>query len=107
MKDKSHLKQALFHCNKDLFQKFKSGELTYDQLLSRIEEKRFGKRYVVLDDLKANMDPDLLEPEINDAIIQKALKSGVEKEKLQGERRCIKSIFSLVTKPPLRDLQQD
>jgi hypothetical protein len=50
--DTQHLKLAIRFCDKSLYQKFRDYQITYDQLLSRVEEARFGTKYVVLDDIK-------------------------------------------------------
>ena len=55
IKDLSHLKMALKYADKDMFQKFRDGALSYDQLLSRVEGKKTGQSYVVLDDLKGKI----------------------------------------------------
>lgn len=51
-----HFKNSLAHCDKHLYQQFRDGKITCDQLLARIEEKRFGTKYYVLDDLKGKID---------------------------------------------------
>ena len=49
------------HCDKSLFLKFRGHEITYDQLIARVEELRFGTQYLVLDDLKPLLQEKYLE----------------------------------------------
>ena len=42
----------LENCDRWIFLKFRDGELTADQLSSRVVERRFGLKYKTLDDLK-------------------------------------------------------
>lgn len=58
--DLTHFKSTLKHCEKGLFIKFRNGKLTYDQLLARVEESRFGTKYTVLDDMIPDLKPEYL-----------------------------------------------
>lgn len=60
IKDLSHFKNTLKFCEKGLFIKFRNGKITYDQLLARVEESRFGTKYTVLDDLIPDLKPEYL-----------------------------------------------
>lgn len=42
--------------DKDLFMKFKNKEMTYDQLKTRLAERRYNFTYKCLDDLKPTID---------------------------------------------------
>merc|ERR1711904_740324 len=50
--NKVTLEQALVQADKNLFLKFRDGELTYDQLRARSSEKNGTGKYVVLDDFR-------------------------------------------------------
>lgn len=60
IRDLQHFKQTLKYCEKRLYVKFRTGKLTFDQLLSRVEESRFGTKYVVLDDMIPDLKPEYL-----------------------------------------------
>ena len=66
------LKQALKYVDKEMFQKFKDHQLSYDQLLSRVEEIKTGQSYVVLDDLKGRIQDDIIDVDKNDINVVKA-----------------------------------
>ena len=63
--------------DKDLFLKLKDGIYTLDQLKARIAERRDGFRYMVLDDLKEQLNPSFFE--------------GNEKEKSKRKGRAASS----------------
>ena len=46
------LSDTLTDADKDLFVKYRDGQLTYDQLRARIAERRYNTVYKCLDDLK-------------------------------------------------------
>ena len=54
------MKISFRNCDKLLFKQFRDYEITYDQLLARVEEKRFGTKYVVLDDMKPTLNEKYL-----------------------------------------------
>ncbi|TNV86179.1 hypothetical protein FGO68_gene11142 [Halteria grandinella] len=60
IRDLQHFKNTLKFCEKGLFIKFRNGKLTYDQLLARVEESRFGTKYTVLDDMIPDLKPEYL-----------------------------------------------
>ena len=43
--------------DKDLFIKLKQGTYTLDQVKARVAERKTGLKQIVLDDLKAQLDP--------------------------------------------------
>lgn len=45
------LATALSQTDKDIFDKLRQGALSHDQLKSRIAERRYGLKYLVLDDI--------------------------------------------------------
>ena len=52
---------VLEHLDKSRFLQFRAGKLTLPQCVSRIEaESKNGLKYKVLDDLKADLDPETL-----------------------------------------------
>jgi len=100
------LKEVLYHCDKYLFHKFKGEKVSFDQLVARIMDKRFGLQYKVLDDLKPTLHPSILvQDSKKDALYQKAAKflkqrrdgenlsSGNEMENWQANPHCLRSIF--------------
>ncbi|CDW83126.1 UNKNOWN [Stylonychia lemnae] len=99
IKDQSHFKQCLKYSDKDLFMKFRDEIITYDQFLSRIEEKRFGTVYKVLDDMKGKIQDKFIKKEKDDAITLKALHYVKERGhssssmSFLGGKQCIRSIF--------------
>lgn len=53
--------------------KFRDEKITYDQLLARVEENRYGTVYKVLDDLKGKIEDKFINVEKDDDITSKAL----------------------------------
>lgn len=74
---------ALSQCDRDLFTKFRDGEITLAQTVSRVEEIRTGLKYNVLDDLIPILHPSLLK--VPDKSIMRAF------EEQERERRLVKS----------------
>lgn len=56
----------ILKADKDLFMKLKDGVYTLDQLKARIAERKTGLKYVVLDDLRATLDPKFFEASIRE-----------------------------------------
>ena len=52
---KDDLLRVIEHTHKDLFINFRNRGITLEQLKSRVAERRFGIKYVVLDDLLPNL----------------------------------------------------
>eukprot|EP00347_Sterkiella_histriomuscorum_P010689 403375302 len=104
IKDQVHFKQSLKYSDKDLYMKFRDEKITYDQFLARVEEKRFGTVYKVLDDLKGKIDERFIMEEKDDIIAQRALKFAQQRGYTQSEmgfmagKKCVRSIFKEVTK---------
>ena len=104
---------ALTQCDRDQFMKFRKGELTLSQLVSRVEEVRTGMKYNVLDDLIDVLHPSLLkhpdkhmmkafyEREREKKLLKSALRRGIDPQVLKNTarnfdiaKRCTKSMFS-------------
>ena len=60
---RKQLEYALLHSDKELFIKFRDGQISYDQLVARGAEKKGCAKYLVLDDIKKKLNPDILEDE--------------------------------------------
>lgn len=52
IKKKYELSEVLEHTEKEQFRQFRSGKITLDQLKARIAERRFGCKYLTMDDLR-------------------------------------------------------
>lgn len=55
------MKDLLRTMDKYLFIMFRNHEITLDQLKARLAEKNLNVKYTVLDDLRATLQPDILE----------------------------------------------
>ena len=77
--------RVIEHSHKDLFINFRNRGITLEQLKSRVAERRFGIKYVVLDDLL----PHLLE-RFKDPIALEKFKPTMKK--IYGENPCAKEI---------------
>lgn len=79
--------------------KFREGNITYDQLLARVEYKRFGTKYQVLDDLRGKIQDNFIDPGPDDAVIDKAMEFAKDRGLKESEltflagKQCIRSIF--------------
>jgi hypothetical protein len=47
-------------CDKDQFAKFCDGRITFEQLRSRVAERRLKVKYTVLDDVRDRLDPSFM-----------------------------------------------
>ena len=54
------VKYALENAEKGMFLKFRSGQLSLGQVINRIDAKKTGRMTLCLDDIKDQIDPDLL-----------------------------------------------
>ena len=78
---------------------FRDQLITYDQFIARVEEKRFGTKYQVLDDLRGKIDEKFIKLEKDDLIIQEAIefakKRGLSPRECDflGGRRCVLGMF--------------
>ena len=55
------IEEILLRCDKDLFVQFRDKKLTFDQFLARISERQGQASYIVLDDIKKDLHPSILE----------------------------------------------
>ena len=105
---------VLEHMDKEKYKKFRSGQLSFSQCISRIEaESRNGVKYKVLDDLKAEFDADIekkptaatiaayKEQVVEDRLMKDARKRGIDPEWLKKtapnlnlQERCAQSIYA-------------
>ena len=69
IKDMNHFRMQLRYCGKELYMQFRDQLITYDQFIARVEEKRFGTKYQVLDDLRGKIDEKFIKLEKDDLII--------------------------------------
>ena len=90
-----------------MFQQFREGKITYDQLLARVEGRRSGKPYIVLDDLKGVVEESILKVEKEDGLLLKAAKLKETQERDKGEaidwphsKKCVHTLFTQPQKKP-------
>eukprot|EP00347_Sterkiella_histriomuscorum_P014959 403358847 len=103
----SDIKDLLKTIDKYLFIMFRNQEITLDQLKARIAEKNLNVKYVVLDDLRKTLQPDILEG-VPDEILYnlyrtettsdgriivplKEMQKGLQP--WQTDNRCLRSMF--------------
>lgn len=85
------MKQSLKYSDKALYLKFREYQITYDQFLARVEERRFGTKYVVLDDMKPILNAEYLDKPKDEKIYERymeILKFNMDKDKREGRLRA-------------------
>ena len=55
----------LTKCDRDQFMKFRDGQISLSQFVRSIEERRTGRTYKVLDDIKGDFPESMLNNEIS------------------------------------------
>jgi hypothetical protein len=59
---KSELVEFLEHSDKGIFKGFRDKEISMAQLKARVYKRRFKMDYTCFDDIKADLDPDWIDP---------------------------------------------
>jgi len=57
----NQLEELLKMCDKDLYVSYRDGNITFKQFQARIFERRGARKFVVLDDMKPDLDNSIKE----------------------------------------------
>eukprot|EP00347_Sterkiella_histriomuscorum_P020969 403335764 len=96
------LEDILSRCQKDQFLDFRNGEITYDQLQSRIAQRQGIAEYKIFDDVKKDLHPSIVQDLDKYDKVMSLLYKGKDKidhkdllkplEDWQANLRCLKTI---------------
>jgi hypothetical protein len=97
---KQDLDSFLRYCDKDQYADLRDRKITIPQFKARVTERYFGIKYIVLDDFKKDLDPEVqndenvrkMMPDFKSMFVTKKNGSIDLTQPVQVNKRCLRSI---------------